>query len=241
MDYYDKLIDKVKLLMQDKQYEQAYTLLQEELKMPYIPYTHEQLLENLNLQCKQELRIENKASKYHQDDIETLLFGSVDEACMACEILKGSNIRNHLEVVETYLKDNPHYLIRTLLIEILMDQDISEEINLNYEGLMVEFKPIYILPIQEREETRTMVLKLQAYFENENPTFYQMCVETLMKELYLSLPFSTTLDEQDYLLYAIITYVFKAIGDEDTMNNFIHEKNLAMYSGYDLLLYKYEI
>lgn len=241
MDYYDTLVDKVKILMKEENYNEAYSILKEELNMPYIPYTHEETLQKMFLECKQELSIEKRATKYHQEDIETLLFGSVDEACMACEILKGSNIRNYLDIVETYLKKEPNYLIRTLLIETLMEQDVTDEIQLNYEGLMVEFKPTYVQRIQDRDETKIMVQKLSDYFENDNPTFYRMCVDSLMKELYLKLPFSVDEDELDYALYAIIEYVYKANGDEEAFKRFIHEKNLAMYKGYDLLLYKYEI
>ena len=240
MDYYDTMVDKVKNLMQEENYNEAYLILKEELNMPYIPYTHEERLQKMFLECKQELNIEKRSLKYQQEDIETLLFGSVDEACIACEILKGSNVRNYLDIIEAYLKDAPNYLIRTLLVETLMEQDITDEIQLNYEGLMVEFKPTYVLRIQERNETKQMIQKLSDYFENDNPTFFQMCVDSLMKELYLKLPFSIDEDELDYLLYAIIEYVYRANSDEETMKHFIHEKNLAMYKGYDLLLYKYE-
>ncbi|MDF9824115.1 hypothetical protein M2475_000465 [Breznakia sp. PF5-3] len=241
MDYYDALIVNVKELINNNKIMEAYSILKEELNMPYIPFTHESELNALFVECKQMLQSDTQSKKHHDEDIETLLFGSVDEANMACEILRNSNIRKYLDIVEAYLSDKPHYLIRTLLIEILMEQDVSDEIKLMYEGLEVSFVPVYVERIQENEATMEMVKLLKNYFENDNPTFYKMCVECLVKELYLKLPFNVVLDEINYLVVAIIEYVYKANGDEEAFKLFIDEKNLAMYEGYDLLLYKYEV
>lgn len=241
MDYYEMLIERLKRLLQDENYTEAYAILDEELRMPYIPYRYVDHLEAMFIQCKQELQIENRVKKYQSEDIETLLFGSVDEACMACELLRESNVRNYISIINQYLRDKPHYMIRTLLIEILMDQDISEEIELSYEGLSIAFIPAYIERIQKRETTAMMVQMLQDFFMNDNPTFYQMCVDCLIRELYYRLPFSLEVDEVLYLVVAIVEYVYKANRDDVGKNRFIDEKNLAKYKGYDLLLYEYDV
>lgn len=242
MDYYENLIANARHLIHHEKYQEAYSILETELNMPYIPYQHEAIIAALFKECQQALDIDKRAVKYDGDDIETLLFSDdIDEACVACELLKGSNVRNYLEIIENYLKKSPHYLVRTLLIETLMDQDVTDEIQLDYDGLQVTFIPTYVERIQESEVVREMVQQLKDYFENDNPTFYQMCVDCLVKELYLKLPFNVENDEVNYLLKAIIEYVFKANGDEASANQFIREKNLAMYGGYDLLLYKYDV
>lgn len=241
MDYYESLIIKVKELIQNEDYSEANSILKEELSMPYIPHTHEGVLQRLYKECETNLQVETKAKRYDDEDIEALLFGSLEEACIACEVLKGSNVRQHLEVIEKYLKGDPHFFIRAMLVEILSEQDIHDEIEMRYEGLDVTFIPSYVEAIIERETTKMMMQTLSDYFENDNPTFFAMCVECLAKELYLKLPFSIDEDEINYVLVAIIEYVFKANGEEEGYNRFISEKSLAMYSGYDLLLYTYGI
>ncbi|NBK99708.1 MAG: hypothetical protein EOM50_17195 [Erysipelotrichia bacterium] len=239
--FYEKLLQDVHAHMQEKNYQEAMLLLEEEFRMPYIPKEYEEKLIPLYNECKSVLNAHKKERKYEEDEIEELLNGSLDEAFCAVELLKASNIRKHLEGVETYLQNNPHFLIRSLLIECLIEQDIRDEIRLNYDGLEVRFTPSYVEMPNEQEAFMKAVKQVQQYYENDNPTFLMMCVECMMKEMFFKLPFSLTEDEMNHFIYAILLYVYQANGDLEGFKAFIHEKNLANYGGYDLLLYKYDI
>ncbi len=241
MDYYDRLLNDAKALIKDEKFTEAKQLLEVELKMPYVPLQYEETYQELFRYCNQQLASELKTKKYDYEDIEALLFGSVDQASMACEILASSNVRQHLELVERYLSDNPNVLIRTLLIEILIDQNIHEEIKLNYDGLRVEFIAAYVEPVAERESTEIMVNMLSDAFANDNPTFYKMCIDSLVKELYFRLPFSVEEEETTYLVTAIVAYVYESLGDEAHFDAYISEKDLAKYVGYDLKLKEYRV
>lgn len=240
-DFYQTLIQDVKTCMNEKDYTQALRLLEAEFAMPYIPKDIEDQLIALYHTCKSELNATTNHRKYDEEDVETLLFGSIDEAFQAIEILKASNIRKHLDLVKRYLEKQPHFLIRTFLIECLIEQDIQEEIALDYDGLDVVFTPTYVELPQQQEALALAIQTIQAYYENDNPTFMMMCVECMMKEMYFKMPFSLGEDEIKPLLYAILLYVYKANDDKAGFEAMIHEKNLANYGGYDLLLYKYDI
>lgn len=241
MDYYDRLLEDVKALIKDEKFIEARQLLDVELNMPYVPLQYEQEYQSLFTYCNQQLAGKAKSKTYDQEDIEALLFGSVDQASVACEILATSNVRQHLEMIEKYLSDKPNVLIRTLLIEILIDQNVHEEIKLDYDGLHVEFIAAYVEPIAERESTEEMVKILSDDFENDNPTFYKMCIDCLVKELYFRLPFSVEEEECRYLTTAISAYVYESLGDKDQFDAYIKEKDLAMYVGYDLKLKEYRV
>lgn len=241
MDYYDRLLEDVKALIKDEKFIEARQLLDVELNMPYVPLQYEQEYQSLFTYCNQQLAGKAKSKTYDQEDIEALLFGSVDQASVACEILATSNVRKHLEMIEKYLSDKPNVLIRTLLIEILIDQNVHEEIKLDYDGLHVEFIAAYVEPIAERESTEEMVKILSDDFENDNPTFYKMCIDCLVKELYFRLPFSVEEEECRYLTTAISAYVYESLGDKDQFDAYIKEKDLAMYVGYDLKLKEYRV
>ncbi|TDW14777.1 uncharacterized protein DUF3196 [Breznakia blatticola] len=241
MDYYDRLLEDVKALIKDEKFIEARQLLDVELNMPYVPLQYEQEYQSLFTYCNQQLAGNAKSKTYDQEDIEALLFGSVDQASVACEILATSNVRQHLEMIEKYLSDKPNVLIRTLLIEILIDQNIHEEIKLDYDGLHVEFIAAYVEPIAERESTEVMVKILSDDFENDNPTFYKMCIDCLVKELYFRLPFSVVEEESRYLTTAITAYVYESLGDKDQFDAYIKEKDLAKYVGYDLKLKEYRV
>ncbi len=240
-DFYQTLISDVKKCMEQQEYAQALVLLEAEFVMPYIPKDIEEQLIALYNTCKSEVNATKTSRKYHEDDLESLLFGSLDEAFQAVEMLKASNIRKHLDLVKAYVKENPHYLIRTLLIECLIEQDIHDEIEMDYDGLDIVFTPSYVELPQQQETLALAIKQVQDYYENDNPTFLMMCVECMMKEMYFKMPFSLAEDEINHFVYAILLYVYKANDDKAGFEAMINEKNLANYGGYDLLLYKYDI
>ena len=240
-DFYHEFLNRVHTFIKEENYEEAKKLLDEEFIMPYIPKEVEsEMIELYNL-CTHELNAKKKHKKYDEEDIESLLQGSFEEACQAVEILKKSNLRSHLELVENYLKKEPHFLIRTLLIEALVEQQIHEEIQLYFDGLDVVFTPTYVELPQEQDALIEAIKKVQSFYENDNPTFLMMCVETMMKEMYFKMPFPLSEDEIDSFIYAVLLYVYKANDDKQGFIDMIHEKNLANCTGYDLLLYKYGI
>lgn len=241
-NFYKELIGKIESHMGKQEYKEAFELLEEEFRMPYIPKEYEAILIPLYNTCKSELNASKKVRKSaNEDDLEELLNGSLDEAFQAVDYLKNSNIRKYLDIVENYLKDQPHFLIRSLLIEALYEQSVSEEIALNYDGLEVKFTPAYIELPQEQDAFMKAAEIVSSYYENDNPSFLMMCMECMMKEMYFKLPFTLDEDEIYHFIYAILLYVYKANGDKDGFVRMIDEKNLANYGGYDLLLYKYDI
>lgn len=239
--FYETLLQDIKQYMQNEDYQNALALLEEEFKMPYIPKEIEEQLLPLYQECRHEIKAQKMAHKYDETDIEELLNGSIDEAFQAVELLKKSNIRRHLQIVENYLSKEPHFLIRSQLIECLVEQNINETIHIQYDGLELSVIPSYIELPANQDALTLAVKQVQEYYENDDPTFYVMCVESMLKELYLKLPFSLSEEEVNYFVYAILLYVYQAFDDKEGFKAFIHEKKLANYSGYDLLLYKYDI
>ncbi len=240
--FYETLIHDVQTHMDHHEYAKAMALLEEEFSMPYIPKEYEEQLIPLYHACRSALNADKKVkSRYDEEDIETLLHGSLDEAFLGVEMLKSGNVRKHLDIVKAYLKHNPHHLIRTLLIECLIEQEVRDTFELDYDGLDISFHSEYVeLPAQQ-DALIEAVRIVSSYYENENPIFLRMCVESMMKEMYFKMPFSLTEDEIYYFIYAILHYTYEANDDMEGFRRMIDEKKLANYSGYDLLLYKYGI
>ena len=117
--YYEDILKKVETLMKDAQFAEAYAILDEELSMPYIPREYEEPLIAYYNQCRSECKWKDTAVR--EEDIETLLKGSLEEAFLAIEQLKKSNIRNHMDAVADYLSplpdpENPFYIPVSLRI-----------------------------------------------------------------------------------------------------------------------------
>ena len=237
--YYEDILKKVNKLMSDADCQNAYKILEEELSMPYIPKEYEQQLIELYNACRSELQVNNEHS-YNEEDIEALLKGSLEEQFLAIEQLKKSNIRNHLEAIQTYFDQKPNELIRSYLIEALMEQNVSDEFVIMMDGLEITFNPCFVEPPMESDGAMQAIMYLKEWFENDNPTFTLMCVETLVKEAYLRLPYN--IEEEDALPIAIgvVRYVFAAHEEYEAYKAFLEEKGLAPNSGYELLLSRHD-
>lgn len=238
--YYEDILKKVENQMEDEAYQSAFNILEEELSMPYIPREYEEKLIAYYNQCRSEVNT-NITRKYSEDDIENLLKGSLEEQFLAIEQLKKSNIRNHMDAISEYLKESPHYLVRSCLMEAMMEQNITDEITTEIDGLEVTFTPCYIEAPMDSDGVIKAVEYLKDWFENDNPTFTMMCVESLVKEAYLRLPFNIEEEESLDLALAIAQYVFVANEEKEAWICFLEEKGLAQICGYELLLCKHDI
>ena len=182
--YYDGLIRQVKELMDDSRHAEAFDLLKEELSMPYIPKVYEEEIITLYNACRSELKLQNNSTRRTADDIDALLKGSVDEQFQAVEQLKSSNIRNHLTEVQDALDSDANEWVKVFLIEALCEQNVSEEFFMERDGLRYAFVPCSLTLPRDSEVIYECVSQLRAWFENEDPSFLSLCVETLMQEAY---------------------------------------------------------
>lgn len=239
--YYDEILKEVAKLMEQQNYQEAFAVLEDELSMPYIPKASESALVALYNECRSILKLHKVERNYGDDDIEELLLGSLEEQFMAVELLKKSNLRQHLSEVEAYLCATPHILIRSLMIEAMMEQNLCEEIHLSYEGMEITFLPSYVEQPMDSDGAKLAVVTLREWWECEDPSFLTMCVETLIKELYLRLPFNLDEDEAIPLAKAIVSYVFKASDNKEAYLTFLKEQKLTQESDFELLLTKHGI
>lgn len=239
--YYEDILKKVEDHMKERDFESAFKIVEEELSMPYIPRDVEEKLIAYYNQCRSELRVKETKS-YDDEDIDSMLQGSLEETFLAVEQLKNSNIRKHCDAIAKYLsKEDVHPLVRALLIEAMMEQGITDEFTTQIDGMDVTFTPCAIEAPMETEGITIAAGYLKEWFENDNPTFAMMCVESLVKEAYLRLPFNIDEEDGEAIAAAVAHYVFAAHEEFDAWNVFCHEKKLAQYNGYELLLSTYDM
>lgn len=239
-NYYEEILNRIRTHMAEKNYQAAMRLLEEELAVAYIPKDIEPILTKLYEECRSELR-QKSSRRYEETDIESLLSGSLDEQFMAVELLKNSNLRHHLDTVEHYLNDDPNYLVRALLIDAMMEQNIAEEMHTVVDGLQITFLPCYIEPVMCSEGAVIAANALCEWFESNDPTFLKMCMESLIQECYLHLPFNIAADEGIPLALSIVYYVLHAQGKEAEFTAFLAQNQLTEANGFALLLNKHGI
>ena len=92
-----------------------------------------------------------------------------------------------------------------------------------------------------REGVIKAVELLRELYENDNPSFLNLCLDILAKECYLMLPMAVDEEDSLDLCLAVVHYVYQANGAEDEFKCFIAEKELAQTYSYELLLNKHDI
>lgn len=237
--FYKELLESIDECLKQNDYKQALEMVSSELAMPYIPREVETRLMEVYRMCSAQLRYDSAEKIRGQQSLEDLLMGSVEEAYMAVELLRQSNIRSHMVIIQDYLNKNPDVMIRSLLLEAMYDQGVTEPVHFVYEGMEIEVIPALIESIRESSGLQQAASYLQDWIENENPSLFQLAMECLIREAYLRLPLGIDEDESQGLALAIIEYTYRA--SNENFDVFIAENNVMDVVKLDLLLLKHDI
>lgn len=199
MSYYETLLKKLDKLVVDEPLT-ALSLIEEELRMPYIEKEYEMKLNELYNQLQY-----LKQAPMKQLDIESALFNE-ETVFLAVEMLRKANIRQYLSVIETFLTTSDNETIKALLIALLIEQEIYQEIKLKKDGFDIVFVPNQIELPQENEDILEMQVELEQTLM-KYPNIAQQCVELLYTKAYLNLPFSYSSSDK----VAILSSIYKEI------------------------------
>ena len=212
--YYEVISMYVAILKELGEYEEAINILIEELSMPYIPEPYGSLLNHAYdevLLEKQEnidsTKIQTK-SIYSDEEFKLILTkNSNQEVLMSClEQLRHYNVRRLLPEVGNYLKDPKRdSLIKSLLIEIMIDQEIDEEFEIYKNNEYFDVNPIYLPYVFESELFLETSNLLTEHLEDQNPSLLQLCLEYLGLFLYDFYP-KQIYDKSSNLVAASIHY-----------------------------------
>ena len=116
---------------------------------------------------------------------------------MAIEQMEGINIRRLLPAIRNFLKDeNKPSFAKSLLIELMIDQEIDEEMTLVKKGIEYGINPSYAPLVLNQEVGGTILNLLSEGIEDDNPSLYSLCEQFLNFYLYLVYP--KYIDDYDY-------------------------------------------
>lgn len=213
--YYDVLCYYLYFLKECEQYETAIQTLVEELSMPYIPYEYESKLNEVYdeiLLEKREAMAVYEGQKVIMNDEELEMFllkgGSVETAPFALEQLASRNIRQFLYPIEQFLK-NPERssLDKSMLLEILRDQEVDYTFEVCKHDYNVEVNPLYLQSVLESDIYMSCGVQLEQVIEDENPALFEMCIQFLEYYLYDWYPMFELYESYEALSCAIHGYV----------------------------------
>ena len=214
--YYDIVSMYVTTLKELGEYEEAIDILIEELSMPYVPYQYEMLFNTAYdelLLDKQEAnyQVESKNQIFSIEEIAQLLKNKQcndDLLYMAIDQLQQLNVRMIIPVIQDYLmnQDN-HFFAKTLIIEIMIDQQVDEDFEVDKFGQIYQINPSYMPLVLQQEQYMGVYKYLESGLEDDNPNLLQQCIEYLEYTLYAIYPREIYEDEYNVLAAAIHYYV----------------------------------
>lgn len=202
--YYDVVAIYVSILKELEKYDEAIDIIVEELSMPYIPYQYETMFNAAYddlLLAKQEASYDGNIQKiFNEEDINNIL--SRDDCneellYMAIEQMEGMNIRRVLPAVRGFIASNskPDFA-KSLLIELMIDQEVDEEMTVVKKGISYDINPIYE-PMVLASEARSVIHQtLSQVIEDDNPSLFLMCEQFL--DFYLYSIYPKYIDDSDY-------------------------------------------
>lgn len=226
--YYDVVSMYVTALKELGDFEEAIRILIEELSMPYIPYEYEMMFNTAYdevLLEKQEAQfvLESKNQIFSIEEISQILKNkecNEDLMYMALDQLQQLNVRMIMNVVRDYLIDpTKHFFAKTLLIEILIDQQVDEELEVEKLGQYYQINPIYMPLVLQQDAYQGVIRYLQNYLEDENPVLFEQCVEFLEFMLYATYPKEFYDDEYNILAGSLHFYIATLQNIEITMQD----------------------
>ena len=137
---------------------------------------------------------------FNEEDIENILTKkdtNEDLLYMAIELMEGMNIRRMIVPIRQFIRDNdqPDFA-KSLLIELMIDQEIDEDLEVVKKGVHYDINPSYAPMVLNQESGVEIYKLLMDALEDDNPSLLTMCEQFLNFYLYSIYP--KYIDEQDY-------------------------------------------
>ena len=195
--------------MKEEKTDEVLKLVNEELSMPYIPMADEDRLREL----AKSLRKEQVRKTPSFDEIVASIKKSDLGSLAALDQLRKSNLRMLNTEIQEMFDASLHPLISSLLIQICIEQQLTDTFVLNRDGQRMEFIPMYLPLPWESDGYVAAHHLLRDWLENDNPSLLKMCVDVLDGEATLALPMSFSEEEGAILAGSVLKFVYMALND----------------------------
>lgn len=213
-NYYQELIERIARHIEEGSYEAASALIEEELKLPYVPMDTYDRLIGFREQIRGYLSREPQARFLSSREVLDGLKQGGEKAYRVIMFLNKVNIREYLDEIQEYLlSDDTDRMIVSVLFDLCHKQEVNTMLQYCDNGTWIKVRPAQLQDVSDNEIFRKSMELLSARFENENPSFAELCRQVLAEYAYLKYP--KQLDKSaEELVSEAVRYVFEAYGDK---------------------------
>jgi hypothetical protein len=222
-NYYQELITRIAEHISREEYQEASELIEEELKLPYVPMDTYDRLISFRDQIKGYLSKEPSARFLSEKEVFEGLCRGGENAYQAISFLKKVNIREYLDIIQEYLlSDQTDRMIISVLFDLCRQQEVGRELQYCDNGCWHSVRPSLLEDVTDNETFAQTLGLLQERFENRNPSFMQLCFGMLGEYAYLRYPQPLDKDSEK-LTDQIVRYVCQLNGDEEGWKEYVSE------------------
>ena len=217
MGYYDELLVSIESLINKQDFENAKKIIDDELKMPYVPMDIENKLHEFRKLC---LNDKSLNLNFNLNLLEEYLNGTKEQALIAINQLSKLNIRNYLDIIITFLNENEDDDLKGILIDIMIEQHINESITINKDDLIYEFIPSALdRPFESPCFQKSLSILNELLMSY--PSLLKMAQQLLIEKFFIALPLSYEVEESRELSLSIIQQVCILMDDLNIYNDIV--------------------
>ncbi len=209
MNYYDETLEKIEKLLKEEKEDEALIIIDDELRQAYVPKDFEEKL----LEYKNSFHKSVDKKTLSDDEIAKYLNDSKEKQLIAVSLLDKKNLREYIDICNTYLSGDGFINAKVLLIDSLIRQEIGDDITFNNNGLEFNFIPKFQLPIEESDGYLSGNKYLERHYLKD-PSKLKMAKSLLYKELMLNLPINLESSEGEIIAKDICEYIEEAFNKD---------------------------
>jgi tetratricopeptide (TPR) repeat protein len=194
-DYFQLIDIYIMILLQLNEYEEIVATIQALLDEKELPIekvdNFTKLLEFSKRKLEYEMIPSIGESMYEETKaIDLFACHSLNEQFLKVASLAEKNVRAYLKEIKFYLESKQgHPFIKTMLIQLLKEQELNEKIQVEKFQRVQEIDPSNLLDIDKSEITCALKQVLKQSIEHDNPILYEHIASIIDRHTFLLYPF----------------------------------------------------
>jgi len=227
-NYYWLIRYKIEALIESNQLQKALVVVQEELKMPYIPKDYVEYFETLGQQLNNQVKLSQKKDYFKNltnEDFSLMLLSEQDETNLLV-LVEQFNHRNARALIATIssfvgLSYVANY-IKMALLEILHDQAIDHDFILINKGQTIKINPLQLEPLFEQEGFKQAIKLIDGFSNSITISQKEIAYELLISYLADNFPTRLEASAQASLVAAVLIFSSQMLSISNNQPEIMH-------------------
>lgn len=227
-NYYWLIRYKIEALIESNQLQKALVVVQEELKMPYIPKDYVEYFETLGQQLNNQVKLSQKKDYFKNltnEDFSLMLLSEQDETnlLVLVEQFNHRNARALIPTVSSFvgLSYVANY-IKMALLEILHDQAIDQEFVLTNKGKTIKINPLQLEPLFQQEGFKQAIKLIDGFSNSITISQKEIAYELLISYLADNFPIRVDAKTQPSLVAAVLIFSSQMLSISNNQPEIMH-------------------